>query len=43
MVAFNMFGLVGTIDELQNNLVKIKPLYDASSKIPAKNLRTLEI
>ena len=42
MVAFNMFGLVGTIDELQNNLVKIKPLHDASSKIPAKNLRTLE-
>ena len=42
MVAFNKFGLVGTIDELQNNLVKIKPLHDASSKIPAKNLRTLE-
>ena len=42
MVAFNMFGLVGTIDELQTNLVKIKPLHDASSKIPAKNLRTLE-
>ena len=42
MVAFNKFGLVGTIDELQNNLVKIKPLHDTSSKIPAKNLRTLE-
>tara|TARA_B100001113_G_scaffold334949_1_gene314058 strand:+ start:1433 stop:2281 length:849 start_codon:yes stop_codon:yes gene_type:complete len=42
MVAFNAFGLVGVIDELLSNTVKIKPLHDLSLKIPAKNSRTLE-
>ena len=42
MVAFNAFGLIGVIDELLNNSIKIKPLHDASIKIPAKNSRTLE-
>ena len=42
MVAFNAFGLIGVIDELLVNTVKIKPLHDLSLKIPAKNTRTLE-
>ena len=42
MVAFNAFGLIGVIDELLNNSIKIKPLHDASIKVPAKNSRTLE-
>ena len=42
MVAFNAFGLIGVIDELLSNTVKIKPLHDLSLKIPAKNSRTLE-
>lgn len=42
MIAFNAFGMVGLIDELQSNLVKIKPLHFKKNKIPAKNIRTLE-
>ncbi len=42
MVAFNAFGLIGVVDELLMNSVKIKPLHDLSTKIPAKNSRTLE-
>ena len=42
MVAFNALGLTGVIDELLANSVKIKPLHDISTKIPAKNSRTLE-
>ncbi len=42
MVAFNAFGLIGVVDELLTNSVKIKPLHDLSTKIPAKNSRTLE-
>ena len=42
MVAFNAFGLIGVIDELLVNTVKIKPLHALSLKIPAKNTRTLE-
>ena len=42
MVAFNALGLTGVIDELHANSVKIKPLHDISTKIPAKNSRTLE-
>ena len=42
MIAFNAFGLIGIIDELLNNSVKIIPLHDASIKVPAKNSRTLE-
>ena len=42
MIAFNAFGLIGVIDELLNNSIKIIPLHNASIKIPAKNTRTLE-
>ena len=42
MIAFNAFGLIGVIDELLNNSIKIIPLPDASIKVPAKNSRTLE-
>ncbi len=42
MIAFNAFGLIGVIDELLNNSIKIIPLHDASIKVPAKNSRTLE-
>ena len=42
MIAFNVFGLIGVIDELLNNSIKITPLHDASIKVPAKNSRTLE-
>ena len=42
MVAFNAFGLIGVIDELLNNSIKIIPLHNISIKIPAKNSRTLE-
>ena len=42
MIAFNAFGLIGVIDELLNNSIKIIPLHSASIKIPAKNSRTLE-
>ena len=42
MIAFNAFGLIGVIDELLNNSVKIIPLHDSSIKVPAKNSRTLE-
>jgi len=42
MIAFNAFGLIGVIDELLNNSIKIIPLHNASIKIPAKNSRTLE-
>lgn len=42
MIAFNAFGLIGVIDELLNNSIKIIPLHDASIKVPAKNARTLE-
>ncbi len=42
MIAFNAFGLIGVIDELLNNSVKIIPLHDVSIKVPAKNSRTLE-
>jgi rod shape-determining protein MreC len=42
MIAFNAFGLIGVIDELLTNSIKILPLHDASLKIPAKNSRTLE-
>ena len=42
MIAFNAFGMVGLIDELQSNLAKIKPLHFEKNQIPAKNIRTLE-
>ena len=42
MIAFNSFGLIGVIDELLNNSIKIIPLHNASIKVPAKNTRTLE-
>ena len=42
MIAFNAFGLIGVIDELLNNSIKIIPLHNVSIKIPAKNSRTLE-
>ncbi len=42
MIAFSAFGLIGVIDELLNNSVKIIPLHDSSIKVPAKNSRTLE-
>ena len=42
MIAFNAFGLIGVIDELLSNSIKIIPLHDASLKVPAKNSRTLE-
>ena len=42
MIAFNAFGLIGVIDELLNNSIKIIPLHNASIKIPAKNSRTIE-
>ncbi len=42
MIAFNAFGLIGVIDELQNNSIKIIPIHDAAIKIPARNSRTLE-
>ena len=42
MIVFNAFGLIGVIEEILNNSVKVKPLHDLSLKIPAKNLRTLE-
>ena len=42
MVVFNAFGLIGVIDEILNNSVKVKPLHDLSLKIPAKNSRTFE-
>jgi len=42
MVAFNTFGLIGVIDELLNNSIKIIPLHAASIKIPARNSRTQE-
>ena len=42
MIAFNTFGLIGVIDELLNNSIKIIPLHNSSIKIPAKNSRTLE-
>jgi len=42
MIAFNSFGLIGVIDELLNNSVKIIPLHDKAIKVPARNSRTLE-
>ena len=42
MIAFNAFGLIGVIDELLNNSIKIIPLHSALIKIPAKNSRSLE-
>jgi rod shape-determining protein MreC len=42
MIAFNAFGLIGVIDELLNNSIKIIPLHNPSIKIPAKNSRTIE-
>ena len=42
MVAFNAFGLIGVIDELLNNSIKIIPLHDVKIKVPARNSRTLE-
>ena len=42
MIAFNSFGLIGVIDELLNNSVKIIPLHNISIKVPVKNSRTLE-
>lgn len=42
MIAFNSFGLIGVIDELLTNSVKIIPLHDKAIKVPARNSRTLE-
>ena len=38
MIAFNAFGLIGVIDELLNNSIKIIPLHNVSIKFLQRTL-----